>query len=193
MANNLNNLYPFIYRGLLTEESLDKAGRQTRNSLDSHEVELILNKLSYEMLDDDSVVAAKRMALVYTAIHAFENMVREFVKGVMLENYEEEWWEKVQEKIKKKVKSRMDEDTKFKWHGSRGGAEIEYCDFGDLSSIIIVQWDIFEVILTDREWVKSVLGVLERSRNIVMHGGVLAIQDIERIGGNIRDWVRQAG
>jgi hypothetical protein len=193
LANNLNNLYPFIYRGLLTEESLDKAGRQTRNSLDSHEVELILNKLSYEMLDDDSVVAAKRMALVYTAIHAFENMVREFVKGVMLENYEEEWWEKVQEKIKKKVKSRMDEDTKFKWHGSRGGAEIEYCDFGDLSSIIIVQWDIFEVILTDREWVKSVLGVLERSRNIVMHGGVLAIQDIERIGGNIRDWVRQAG
>ena len=46
---------------------------------------------------------------------------------------------------------------------------------------------------TDREWVKSLLGVLERSRNIVMHGGVLAIQDIERIGGNIRDWVRQAG
>jgi len=193
LANNLNNLYPFVYRGLLTEESLDKAGRQTRNSLDSHEVELILNKLSYEMLDDDSVVAAKRMALVYTAIHAFENMARDFVKGVMLEKYEEEWWEEVQEKIKKKVKNRMDEDTKFKWHGSRGGAEIEYCDFGDLSSIIIVQWDIFEVILTDREWVKSVLGVLERSRNIVMHGGVLAIQDIERIGGNIRDWVRQAG
>jgi len=193
LADSLDKLYPFVYRGLLTEESLDKAGRLTRNSLNSEEIELILDKLSYQMLDDEAIEAARRMALVYTAIHAFENMVREFVKGVMLEEYEEDWWEKVQDKIKKKVNGRMDEDAKFKWHGSRGGAEIEYCDFGDLSSIIIVQWDIFEVILTDREWVKSILGVLERSRNIVMHGGVLAIQDIERIGGNIRDWVRQAG
>ena len=193
MADNLDQLYPFVYRGLLTEESLDKAGRLTRDSLDGEEVSLILEKLSYEMLDDEAIVAAQRMALVYTAIHAFENMVREFVKGVMLEEYQENWWESVQEKVRKKVNSRMDEDSKFKWHGSRGGAEIEYCDFGDLSSIIIVQWDIFEVILADREWVKSLLGVLERSRNIVMHGGVLEIQDIERIGGNIRDWVRQAG
>ncbi len=34
---------------------------------------------------------------------------------------------------------------------------------------------------------------LERSRNIVMHGGVLARQDVERIGLNVRDWLRQAG
>jgi len=31
------------------------------------------------------------------------------------------------------------------------------------------------------------------SRNIVMHGGVLAKEDVERIGVNIRDWIRQAG
>ncbi|MBN4055760.1 hypothetical protein JYT95_00350 [bacterium AH-315-J23] len=193
MGNKLNELYPFVYRGLLTEESLDKAGRLTQNSLDNEEVALILEKLSFEMLDNDSLVAAKRMALVYTAIHAFENMVRDFVKGVMLENHKEDWWEKVPPKINKKVITRIDEDAKFKWHGSRGGAEIEYCDFGDLSSIIIVNWDIFEIVLADREWLKSLLGILERSRNIVMHGGVLAIQDIERIGGNIRDWVRQVG
>jgi len=87
----------------------------------------------------------------------------------------------------------MEEDAKFKWHGTRGGSEIEYCDFGDLSSIIVVNWSDFELTLSDMEWAKSLLGVLERSRNIVMHGGVLAIQDIERIGGNIRDWVRQTG
>jgi hypothetical protein len=87
----------------------------------------------------------------------------------------------------------MDEEAKYKWHGARGGSEIEYCDFGDLSSIIVTNWAVFEDVLVDMEWAKSVLGVLERSRNIVMHGGVLARQDIERIGNNIRDWVRQAG
>ncbi len=190
---NINALYPFIYKGLLTEESLDKAGRKVRHSYDEVEASLIVEKLSYEMLDDEAIVVARKMSLVYTAIHAFENMVREFVKTAMSEKYEESWWDKIPNKIGKKVKIRMDDDARFKWHGSRGGAQIEYCDFGDLSSIIVVNWDVFELPLHDIEWVKSVLGVLERSRNIIMHGGVLAIQDIERIGGNIRDWVRQTG
>ncbi|PHS24391.1 MAG: hypothetical protein COA85_08375 [Robiginitomaculum sp.] len=193
MDNKLSDLYPFVYKGLLTEESLDKAGRATKHSFGDTEASLIISKLSYEMLDEEAIAIARRMALVYTAIHAFENIVRDYVKTAMSEKHAETWWEKVPTKINSRVKTRMDDDEKFKWHGTRGRAQIEYCDFGDLSSIIVVNWDVFELTLHDLEWVKSVLGVLERSRNIVMHGGVLAIQDIERIGGNIRDWVRQVG
>jgi hypothetical protein len=85
------------------------------------------------------------------------------------------------------------EDAKFKWHGTRGASEIVYCDFGDLSSIIVTNWAQFESILSDMEWSKAVLNTLERSRNIVMHGGLLSKEDVERIGMNIRDWIRQAG
>ena len=145
------------------------------------------------MLENDALVQAQRMAMVYTAIHAFENTVRSFVRSTLLEAHEGDWWNKVPDKIQKKVSTRMGDDSKFRWHGTRGGSEIEYCDFGDLAAIITVNWDDFELSLSDREWMKSLLGVLERSRNIVMHGGVLAIQDIERIGVNIRDWVRQVG
>ncbi len=193
MDRFVDELYPFVYRGLLTEESLDKAGRQTKAALNSSDAALVADKLAYGMLDNDALIIAQRMAIVYSAIHAFENMVREFVKSTLIEEYREDWWGKVPDKIKKKVSARMIEDEKFRWHGTRGGSEIIYCDFGDLSSIVVVNWDDFEFALTDREWAKSLLGVLERSRNIVMHGGVLAIQDIERIGGNIRDWVRQVG
>jgi len=48
-------------------------------------------------------------------------------------------------------------------------------------------------IRANLEWAKAVLNTLEKSRNIVMHGGVLAKEDIERIGMNVRDWVRQTG
>ncbi|MEL6414785.1 MAG: Swt1 family HEPN domain-containing protein [Pseudomonadota bacterium] len=193
MVDRFSQLYPFVFRGELTQASLDKAGRKTKTALSDGELSLIREKLSFDMLDEESVVTAQRMALVYTAIHAFENTVRAFVKATLVEHYQENWWEQVPEKIKKKVASRMEDDAKFRWHGTRGGTEIEYCDFGDLSSVISVNWDNFELPLSDLEWAKSLLGVLERSRNIVMHGGVLAIQDIERIGGNIRDWVRQTG
>lgn len=191
--NKMDDLYTFVYKGVLTDESLDKVGRKRRRNFGPDDSEKIKQILSYEMLDSERLVEAERMSLIYAAIHAFENMVREFVMKAMAETHQEEWWSKVSTKIKDKVTNRMDEEAKYKWHGARGGSEIEYCDFGDLSSIIVTNWAVFEDVLVDMEWAKSVLGVLERSRNIVMHGGVLARQDIERIGNNIRDWVRQAG
>lgn len=189
----MNDLYNFVYRGVLADESLDKAGRKSRTVLGPADAERIRSALAFDLLDTDRIASAERMAIIYTAIHAFENSVRHFVSTGMAEAHKEEWWSKVPEKVRKKVETRVEEEAKFRWHGARGGAEIEYCDFGDLTSIIGVNWSVFEDVLTDLEWVKSILSVLERSRNIVMHGGVLARQDIERIGMNIRDWVRQAG
>lgn len=189
----MNDLYTFVYRGLLTEESLDKAGRRSRATFGPADAAGIKSLLSFDLLDAERIASAERMAVIYTAIHAFENSVRHFVSAAMAEKYEAEWWAKVPTKVQAKAQTRAEEDAKFRWHGARGGAEIEYCDFGDLSSIIIVNWVVFEDVLVDMEWVKSTLSVLERSRNIVMHGGILAKQDVERIGINIRDWLRQAG
>jgi len=133
------------------------------------------------------------MSISYAAIHAFENMVRNFVKKAMAEHHGEDWWQKVPERIRNSVNTRMEEDAKFRWHGARGTSEMNYCDFGDLSSIIVTNWTAFQDVLGTLEWSKAVLGALEKSRNIVMHGGLLAKEDVERIGMNIRDWIRQTG
>lgn len=189
----MDKLYTFVYKGILSDESLDKAGRKRKTDFGLIEAEGLKSQLSYDLLDSELLIRAEKMSLVYTAIHTFENTVRRLVKTALAEEYEEVWWEKVSEKVKKKVNTRMEEESKFKWHGARGGSEIEYCDFGDLSSIIVTNWSVFEDVLVDLEWTKTTLSVLERSRNIVMHGGLLDRQDIERIGNNIRDWIRQAG
>ena len=189
----VDELYTFVYRGILTQESLDKAGRRERQSFSSDDADRTRIALSIDRLDRGRLMQAEKMAIIYTAIHAFENSVRHFVSVAMVEEYQEEWWQNVSKKVQDKVLKRIEDDSKFRWHGSRGGVEIEYCDFGDLSSIITNNWRVFEDVLVDLEWSKSTLSILERSRNIVMHGGVLAQQDIERIGMNIRDWLRQAG
>jgi hypothetical protein len=189
----MDDLYTFIYRGLLTEESLDKVGRRRRRHFGTEDAAKLRAALSFEMLDANALADAERMAIVYTAIHAFENIVRELARKAMAEAHGQTWWSKVPEKIQKRSKTRMEEDAKFKWHGTRGASEITYCDFGDLSSIIVTNWPQFENILNDMEWAKALLNTLERSRNIVMHGGTLSKEDVERIGMNIRDWIRQAG
>ena len=133
------------------------------------------------------------MSVVYAAVHAFENTVRAMVVKAMTEKFGLNWWAKVPEKIQKTSKSRMEEDAKFRWHGARGTSEVNYCDFGNLSSIIVTNWAVFENLLGNMEWAKATLDSLEKSRNIVMHGGSIAKEDVERIGMNIRDWIRQTG
>jgi hypothetical protein len=187
------DLYSFVYQGILTDEALDKAGRRKGSQFGNEESQVIEKALSYEFLDSDRLNEARRMALIYTAIHAFENSVRETVTKRMAELHQEKWWSKVPEKVQNKVKTRMEEDAKFRWHGARGAFEINYCDFGDLSSIIVTNFAAFADLLGSLEWAKAILQTLEKSRNIVMHGGVLAKEDVERIGVNIRDWIRQAG
>ncbi len=187
------DLYSFVYRGVLTEEALDRVGRRRRNHFGAEEARAIQKSLSFDFLDPDLLNESQRMSFVYAAVHAFENAVRGMVTKAMAEKYGESWWEKVPERIRKTSKTRMDEDSKFRWHGARGASEINYCDFGDLSSIIVTSWEVFEDLLGNMEWAKATLNTLEKSRNIVMHGGSLAKEDVERIGMNIRDWIRQAG
>ena len=187
------DLYSFTYRGLLTDASLDRAGRKRKVTVAEIDTESYEEALAFEMLDEEYLAASRRMSLVYTALHAFENSVRKLVTSTMIEAYKETWWDKVPKRIRDKVAARKEDDAKFKWHGSRGSDNITYCDFGDLSNIIVTNWNKFEPILHDMEWSKSILVTLEKSRNIIMHGGELSMQDVHRIGMNIRDWIRQAG
>jgi hypothetical protein len=79
------------------------------------------------------------------------------------------------------------------WGWSGGDSIINYTEFGDLPSIVSKHWELFEDLLQSQDWVKGIVKPMERSRNVIMHGGDLQPEDIERVGIAIRDWVRQVG
>ncbi len=187
------DLYSFVYRGVLSEAALDRVGRWRRSHFGAQHASELQKSLSFDFLDPELLAEGQRMSVVYASIHAFENTVRAMVIKAMGEKHGATWWEEVPERIRKTSKSRMEEDAKFRWHGVRGTSEVNYCDFGDLSSIIVTNWEVFEDLLGNMEWAKATLTALEKSRNIVMHGGSVSKEDVERIGMNIRDWIRQAG
>lgn len=193
MNNNIDDIYNFCFKGLLTEESLDKSGRRVSKINDLFEKD-IYTTLSIEYLDNEHVLDAQKMAIVYTAIAALENSVRELISGVLIEKFKEEWWEKgVSEKIRNKAEQRMEEEKKVKWHTQRGDEPINFTNFGDLISIIRNNWDVFQPHIQSIEWAANVFDAIERSRNVIMHSGLLAKEDIERLGIYIRDWIKQVG
>lgn len=193
MTGLSDRVYDFVFKGLLTEEALDRAGRQSRNLGELADIE-IAKALSIDLLDDELVANAKSMAIVYAATAAFENSIRGLIKTILLENLGENWWKlSVSEKIRKRAENRRDEEKKVKWHTQRGDDPIFYTTLGDLGNIIKTNFEKFEPYIQSAEWAASVFDVVERSRNVIMHSGTLGKEDIERLGINIRDWVKQVG
>lgn len=183
------HLYDFVYRAMLTEEALDAAGRVRHNDLDASEVS---EALSFELFDEDLLKQARLMSTVYTAISAFEMSVRRFVKKVLIDTHGEDWWDKgVSEKIRKFVDSRRTDEEKVKWHGVRGDDLLSYTELGHLPQIMQQNWEHFEAYVPRVDWATALFSTLERSRNVIMHSGFLAMPDVERIGMHIRDWNKQ--
>ncbi len=181
-------------RGELAKAALANTPTLSRHSSSDILSSELIDCLSIDLLDDEKVAAAKLMATVYTAIAAFENMVREFISKTMLEHKGEKWWEEcVSEKIRKKAESRKQEEDKIRWHTPRGDSLINYTDFGELSAIMNQNVEVFEVHIISIEWAHQIFQTIERSRNVIMHSGELSRRDMERVGTNIRDWINQVG
>lgn len=194
MTMDEDKLYSFVMRGELTKVALDGSGTVSRHSSSEALAQDYIECLSLDLLDDECVNSAKVMATVYTAIAAFENMVRQFVVKILIEHKGENWWiDGVSENIRKKAESRKNEEEKIKWHTPRGDSFINYTEFGDLVSIMQKNYDLFEVHINSIDWARQIIQPLERSRNVIMHSGELGRKDIERIGTNIRDWISQVG
>lgn len=188
------DLYAFVFRGLLTEEALDGAGRLQRLGRSAHINPEIAARLPIEAFDDDLVLRAQRMAAVYVSIAAFENSVREFVSKVLLEKIGADWWTKaVSDKVRERAESRRKEEEKIRWHTPRGDEPINYTEFGDLASVASQNWALFEDYLQSQDWMRQIISTVERSRNVIMHSGELGLQDVERIATAMRDWIRQVG
>lgn len=189
---NSSRAYEFAFRGLLTDEALDRAGRRPRDVSGILDQD-IADKLSLTLLDDQLVATARRMATVYTAVAAFENSARELVSSTMLEASGEQWWDGVKTEIRNRAETRQENEAKHRFHAQRGDAPLNYTELKDLLNIISANWEAFEAFLPSRDWTASIFDSVERSRNVIMHSGNLGPRDIERVGIHIRDWITQVG
>ncbi|MDP9280659.1 MAG: Swt1 family HEPN domain-containing protein [Chloroflexota bacterium] len=186
-----SGVYGFVFRGLLTEEALDRAGRKSGVAVADA---ALAEALNYPLLDPDLLERATTMGIVYAAIATFESSARLFITRVLLDANGDDWWNtQVSEKIRKFAQSRRDDEEKTKWHGKRGDSLLNYTEMGHLVDIMRQNWTAFEAHVPRIEWAESIFDTIERSRNVIMHSGVLEIEDIERVGINIRDWTKQVG
>lgn len=189
-----DQIYSFVLRGNLTKIAIERTQLLGKSHNSNYIDKEIAEHLSIDLLDESHVIISKKMASVYVAITSFENMVRDFIAKTLSEKNGEDWWEKcVSDNIRKRAENRKKDEEKIKWHQQRGDRILNYTEMGDLNNIIQQNWDEFEDYLISLDWARQIINTLERSRNVIMHGGELGDRDIERVGTNIRDWINQVG
>lgn len=188
-----NDVYAFVLKGDMAQESANREiGKNDPSPSDV--AERIARALPLDTLNKDYVASAAKMASIYTAIAAFENSARKFIQDRLLEDHGADWWTKcVTSPVRKTADDRKKDEEQHRYHGSRGASMIFFVQLGDLVNIMHNNETSFESYIPSIDWARQLFKSLERSRNVIMHSGELAMNDIERVGMNIRDWIRQVG
>lgn len=187
----INDLKNFVFDALLTRDNLcllEKEGIYLDSSLSDNKVDRVVeNSFSPKLWND-----ANNMSEVYKSIFCIENMLREFIVERLSENHGIDWWETcVPIKVKKEVEKLKKEEEKNKYYSNRSTSNIGYTMLGNLTQIIINNWDDFSDIIPNQAWINSRMDDLEMARNIIMHTGVLPNMELERVDSIVRDMLRQ--
>lgn len=129
----------------------------------------------------------------FAIFYCFENMARDLVIQRLRETKGDKWWESVPARIRTRVETQKEAAKKNEWHEVQADSDMDYTLFGDLYSIIDSNWPDFHDLFPDQAWVKTRLDELEKSRNAITHGRMLAPNEVVRLEQYFDDWIDQVG
>lgn len=135
---------------------------------------------------------ALRMAKHYELFYCLEQSIREMVDGSLTDSKNTtEWWSTdcVPQHIKIEVNSRIKTEVDA-GVTRRSDAELDFTTFGELSTIITANWDVFGGTLSSKKAVEKVMGSLNSLRNPIAHCCPLAEDEELRLSLALRDWFR---
>lgn len=155
-------------------------------------------RITNPLLPAAKLAEARDMARIYPLLYVLENSMRELILRVMTSKCGEDWWttqlnsgnlKTVREKADTRINA---EDSRLRWHQTRGGHPLDYVDLKDLGAIILGRHAHFfpDILGDDQDWFKQFMKELEPSRNVVCHMNPLDRHNIEDVRLKAKKWER---
>lgn len=146
----------------------------------------------YPQFDASVRAEAAQMAKHYEIFYSLEKSIRALVSET-IEAIEKtsDWWSsnRVPVSIQTDVTSRIQKELDA-GVTRRSSDELDYTTFGELSVIIISNWDIFGALFNSKKAVEKVMASLNALRNPIAHCCPLAEDEQLRLQLTVRDWFR---
>jgi len=137
---------------------------------------------------------ASAMARHYELFYCLENAIRSLITETMQESAGADWWEsgKIPESVKKEVADRIKRDIDSGMT-RRSDSAIDYTNFGELSVVIVSNWDLFGTIFSSKRAVERVMSNLNLLRSPIAHCCPISEDEATRLELSVRDWFRMIG
>jgi len=146
----------------------------------------------YPQFDAAVRLEASEMARHYEVFYCLEKSIRELVSQ-QIEAFDKssKWWAvpRVQQKIFDDVRDRIQREVDTGMT-RRSDDELDYTTFGELSVIIVGNWEIFGGLFSSKKAVEKVMSSLNSLRGPIAHCSPLAEDEIIRLRLAVRDWFR---
>jgi hypothetical protein len=135
---------------------------------------------------------ASAMAKHYELFYCLEKSIRALVSETLEEaTKRSDWWDSeripshVKQEVHGRIKAEIDSGVT-----RRSLEELDYTTFGELSQLIVANWDVFGGPLNSKKAVEKVMSSLNSLRNPIAHCSPLAEDEALRLSLAMRDWFR---
>ncbi|EAC2740152.1 TPA_asm: hypothetical protein GYX28_02950 [Listeria monocytogenes] len=190
--NSYKKLKEFVFDGMLLQDNLKLLAKEGINIF--RDDEEFITRVVESDISPKIWYKSQKMASIYVALYCAENLLRDFIIDRLVERKGLDWWnECVPNKVKSDVEKLKKKEELNKYYSNRSDALIGYTMLGNLTQIIINNWDDFSDIIPSQAWIQSRMDDLEMSRNIIMHTGELPEIEMARIESIVRDLITQLG
>lgn len=136
---------------------------------------------------------AAAMSKHYEVFYSLEKSIRVLVsETIESADGKEDWWDspRVPEAIRNDVRSRIQKEIDA-GVSRRSLDELDYTTFGELSNIIVANWDLFGgTLFNSKKALEKVMASLNALRNPIAHCSPLAEDEQLRLRLAVRDWFR---
>ena len=146
----------------------------------------------YPQFSNQVRTEAKAMAKHYELFYCLEKSIRLLVTETLEQvTQSEDWWESsripsnVKQAVFERVKAEVDAGVT-----RRSMDGLDYTTFGELSQVIVSNWDAFGGPLNSKKAVEKVMSSLNSLRNPIAHCSPLAEDEALRLQLAMRDWFR---
>lgn len=149
----------------------------------------------YPQIDSEIRSEARKMSEAYEIFYSLEKTIRNFIEDSFEAAEVNDWWNNegcVPDKIKSDTENRMKREIDA-GVTPRSDDPIDYTNFGELSEIIVFNWEVFAGTLQSKQAVTKVLSGLNTLRGPIAHCGILAEDEMIRLRLSVRDWFRLMG
>ena len=137
---------------------------------------------------------ASVMAQHFELFYCLENAIRSLITETLQESAGADWWNsgRIPENVRKDVSDRIKRDVDSGMT-RRSDAAIDYTNFGELSVIIVSNWDLFGTIFSSKRAVEKVMNNLNLLRGPIAHCCPITEDEATRLELSVRDWFRMIG